>query len=104
MNGPEHYLRAEVLEQLAVRQFEGSREDEVNPLWQLTIAQAQVHATLALAAATAFASAGVPADGMAALAWRRTIDPRPVITNHPAPTPHEVYECCASGSCEVCRA
>lgn len=61
MSGPEHYKRAEQLEQLAVRQFESSSVDEErgydpSPLWQLTIAQAQVHATLALAAATAEAA------------------------------------------------
>lgn len=48
MNGPEHYRRAEQLEQLAVQQWEKGQ-----PLWQLTMQQAQVHATLALAAATA---------------------------------------------------
>jgi len=87
MTGPEHYRRAEQLEQLAVRQFEGTRIDEEHgydpsPLWQLTIQQAQVHATLALTAATALDTAGVPQDGDTAGEWRRAIC-APKIVNTP---------------------
>lgn len=46
MTGPEHYLRAQALEALAVQQWERDQ-----PLWQLTMQQGQLHATLALAAA-----------------------------------------------------
>lgn len=50
MTGPEHYKRAQQLEELAVRQWErGSTELAV----QLTMPQAQLHATLALAATQA---------------------------------------------------
>lgn len=52
MTGAEHYKRAEYLERLAVEQWERDQ-----PLWQLTIQQAQVNATLALAAATIDAAA-----------------------------------------------
>lgn len=53
MSGPEHYLEAERLEDLAVRQFEQTDPDFIGmPLWNLTIQQAQLHATLAQTAAS----------------------------------------------------
>ena len=60
MTGPEHYTEAEHL-MAGLGDFSGAREDETN-----TVALAQVHATLALAAATA--SAG-RMTGPAAQAW-----------------------------------
>jgi hypothetical protein len=55
MTGPEHYAEAERLLTLADRHTTGvtyARE------WALTLTAAQVHATLALAAATAVGTAG----------------------------------------------
>lgn len=68
MNGPEHYLEAERLIDLAHQPGlpGGSVRAEA-------IAQAQVHATLALAAATASAAAELPADGETARQWRQLV-------------------------------
>jgi len=52
MSGPEHYRMAETLVKVA---------DEGSVDWESTVATAQVHATLALAAATALGHEG--ADG-----------------------------------------
>lgn len=52
MDGPSHYRAAERLIEKAERQFGDSRADEPNPIYLLTITEAQVHATLAHAAAT----------------------------------------------------
>lgn len=48
MTGPEHYAEAEYQSQMAVVAWPGDRE-----LAMYNLGQAQVHATLALAAATA---------------------------------------------------
>lgn len=53
MTGPEHFQEAERLITLALEQRLDERTDDVAPRSRLTMAQAQVHATLALAAATA---------------------------------------------------
>ena len=55
MTGPEHYAEAERLLALAERHGSGAT---YGPEWTLTLAAAQVHATLALAAATAGGTAG----------------------------------------------
>ncbi|GGU12948.1 hypothetical protein [Streptomyces violascens] len=52
MTGPEHYREAERLIAVAVRSDQTTYEGE-NPEADRTLAEAQVHATLALAAATA---------------------------------------------------
>lgn len=52
MTGPEHYREAERLERQAEIQYGDSWSDELHPQWTFTIQRAQVHATLALAAAT----------------------------------------------------
>jgi hypothetical protein len=83
MTGPEHYREAERLEQLAVHEYGGSRDDDTHPQWTLTIARAQVHATLALTAATAESGSydleaplvvrGNPHSGRKGSAWGRAI-------------------------------
>jgi len=55
MTGPEHYAEAERLLALADRHTRGVT---YAPEWTLTLTAAQVHATLALAAATAVGMAG----------------------------------------------
>jgi hypothetical protein len=55
MTGPEHHAEAERLLALADRHTRGVTYDQE---WTLTLAAAQVHATLALAAATAVGTAG----------------------------------------------
>ena len=55
MTGPEHYAEAERLLTLAGRHSSGAT---YGPEWTLTLTAAQVHATLALAAATAVGTAG----------------------------------------------
>jgi hypothetical protein len=62
MTGPEHYAEAERVLALADRHTTGATNGEE---WTLTLSAAQVHATLALAAATAVgtASPGWPCVG-----------------------------------------
>jgi hypothetical protein len=55
MTGPEHYAEAERLLALADRHTRGVTYEQE---WTLTLTAAQVHATLALAAATAVGTAG----------------------------------------------
>ena len=55
MTGPEHYAEAGRLLALAERHSSGAT---YGPEWTLPLAAAQVHATLALAAATAGGTAG----------------------------------------------
>ena len=55
MTGPEHYAEAERLLALADRHTRGVTYDQE---WTLTLTAAQVHATLALAAANAVGTAG----------------------------------------------
>ena len=67
MTGPEHYTEAERLLALAGRHSSGATYD---PEWALTLTAAQVHATLALAAATAVGTAGPDSREWAAAATR----------------------------------
>ena len=55
MTGPEHYAEAERLLAVADRHTSGVT---YSPEWTLTLTAAHVHATLALAAATAVGAAG----------------------------------------------
>ena len=55
MTGPEHYAEAERLLAVADRHTSGVT---YGPEWTLTLTAAHVHATLALAAATAVETAG----------------------------------------------
>jgi hypothetical protein len=55
MTGPEHYVEAERLLALADRHAKGVTYEQE---WTLTLTAAQVHATLAVAAATAVGTAG----------------------------------------------
>ena len=55
MTGPEHYAEAERLLALADRHAKGVTYEQE---WTLTLTAAQVHATLAVAAATAVGTAG----------------------------------------------
>ena len=55
MTGPEHYVEAERLLALADRHAKGVTYEQE---WTLTLTAAQVHATLAVAAATAVSTAG----------------------------------------------
>ena len=52
MTGPEHYREAEYMLQMATNQLSSQGDDGIDDANRL-IARAQVHATLALAAATA---------------------------------------------------
>lgn len=81
MTGPEHYRLAE---QMADRAYHYTYGDGADTQVGIAFAaMAQVHATLALTAATALETAGVPGDGATAQAWRTTIceaKPEPVTT------------------------
>ena len=58
VTGPEHVAEARRLEQLAIRHFDHRDPDFTGvPLWQLTMQQAQMHATLSLTVATIDAAA-----------------------------------------------
>ena len=80
MNGPEHYREAE---RMLERANDSTTYDEAAGM----TLQAQVHATLALAAAQAGMTLGMP--GNPSTEWSRLIGPRPTITNHP----HSCAEC-----------
>lgn len=69
MTGPEHYREAEKLLSLdeAIREGGGDPGDVLHA--------AQVHATLALAAATADQPAQAPADALMRRAWRTVTGP-----------------------------
>jgi hypothetical protein len=77
MTGPDHYAEAERLLALAGRHSSGAT---YGPEWTLTLAAAQVHATLALAAATAVGTAGP--DGHA---WADVAATRPGASQPQAP-------------------
>lgn len=67
MTGPEHYREAERLINVAAAMMKpGASVADV----QIHMDAAQVHATLALAAATALGTAQVPPDGVTAHEWR----------------------------------
>lgn len=69
MTGPEHYREAEALLTSASRNF--LRGDDTSS----ALAAAQVHATLALAAATADQPALEPTDSLMRRAWRAVTGP-----------------------------
>lgn len=75
MTGPEHYAESQRLLGVADRQWPDSSTDELNPQWAFTMQRAQVHATLALAAATAAAAAGIPWSSESGQEWRQVIAP-----------------------------
>lgn len=69
MNGPEHFHEAELL--IADARLSPAQHDESNPAAALLLAEAQVHATLALAAATALRGEIPRSDGFAEYtAWQ----------------------------------
>jgi hypothetical protein len=68
MTGPEHYAEAERLLALADRHGKGVTYGQE---WALTLTAAQVHATLALAAATAVGTAGPDGHAWADIAATR---------------------------------
>lgn len=67
MTGPEHFQAAQALLDLA------EAEPEASDLTAYYVAAAQVHATLAHAAATAMTASELGADGETGLQWRRLI-------------------------------
>ena len=74
MTGPEHYAEAERLLALAGRHSSGAT---YGPEWALTLTAAQVHATLALAAATAVGTAGPDGHAWADIAATRRSAAKP---------------------------
>ena len=74
MTGPEHYAEAERLLALADRHTRGVT---YGPEWALTLTAAQVHATLALAAATAVGTAGPDSHAWADVAATRISATKP---------------------------
>jgi len=74
MTGPEHYAEAERLLTLADRHTRGVTYAEE---WTLTLTAAQVHATLALAAATAVGTAGPDLHAWAGVAATKTRATKP---------------------------
>ena len=65
--GPEHYTDAERL--LRVADTISANHDETNPAATLMLAEAQVHATLALAAAVAYVGASSGVSPASAESW-----------------------------------
>jgi hypothetical protein len=86
MTGPEHYAEAERLLTLAGRHTSGAA---YGPEWALTLTAAQVHATLALAAATAIGTPGPdgPAWAEVAAAKPSTATPETPAARRPGPGP-----------------
>ncbi len=84
MTGPEHYAEAERLLALADRHTRGVTYAQE---WTLTLAAAQVHATLALAAATAVGTAGPDRHAWADAAATRLSAGRPETPGPSAPEP-----------------
>ena len=84
MTGPEHYAEAERLLALADRHTRGVTYDQE---WTLTLTAAQVHATLALAAATAVGTAGPDGHAWADVAATRlsATKPEPSTDSPPGP-------------------
>jgi hypothetical protein len=74
MTGPEHYAEAERLLALADRHHSGATYGQE---WAITISAAHVHATLALAAATAIGTAGPEAHHWADVAAARPAATKP---------------------------
>jgi hypothetical protein len=88
MTGPEHYAEAERLLTLADRHTRGVTYAEE---WTLTLTAAQVHATLALAAATAVGTAGPDLHAWAGVAATKPRASKPeapaASSEEPAPGP-----------------
>jgi hypothetical protein len=76
MTGPEHYAEAERLLAVADRNTRGVTYDQE---WALTLTAAQVHATLALAAATAVGTAGPDGHAWADVAATRLSASKPEV-------------------------
>ena len=74
MTGPEHYAEAERLLALAERHSSGAT---YGPEWTLTVTAAQVHATLALAAATTVGTAGPDGHAWADVAATKSSTSKP---------------------------
>jgi hypothetical protein len=83
MTGPEHYAEAERLLTLVDRHTRGVT---YAPEWTLTLTAAQVHATLALAAATVVGTAGPDLHAWAAVAATK---PRASKPGAPSASPPE---------------
>ena len=85
MTGPEHYAEAERLLTLADRHTKGVTYAQE---WTLTLNAAQVHATLALAAATAVGTVGPDLHAWADVAATRLArKPEPPTDSPPGPDP-----------------
>jgi len=93
MTGPEHYAEAERLLTLADRHTRGVTYAEE---WTLTLTAAQVHATLALAAATAVGTAGPDLHAWAGVAATKTRASKPDGACGDAQTR---YSACAPPAC-----
>jgi hypothetical protein len=87
MTGPEHYAEAERLLALADRHTWGVTYDQE---WTLTLTAAQVHATLALAAATAGGTAGPDGHAWADVAATRLSASKPEPPDESSPRPDPV--------------
>ena len=74
MTGPEHYAEAERLLAVADRHTSGVTHGQE---WTLTLTAAHVHATLALAAATAIGTAGHERHAWADIAATKLSDSKP---------------------------
>lgn len=87
MTGPEHYRKAE--EHLA----EAAEAAPDTPWERSHLAAAQIHATLALAAATALIDGTPPSDSHTAYrAWKQVAGPRKQPRPCCRPNPHHVEE------------
>ena len=87
MTGPEHYAEAERLLAVADRHTSGVT---YGPEWTLTLTAAHVHATLALAAATAVGTAGPDRHAWADIAaTTHRSKPEPPSGSPPGPGPEQ---------------
>jgi hypothetical protein len=84
MTGPEHYAEAERLLALADRHNQGAT---YRPEWAPTLSAAHVHATLALAAATAVGAAGPDSHVWAEVAATKPGSGKPEAPSAAAPDP-----------------
>ena len=87
MTGPDHYAEAERLLALAGRHSKGATYGQE---WTLTLAAAQIHATLAVAAATAVGTAGPDGRAWADVAATKpgASEPEALIPASRDPLPH----------------
>lgn len=83
MTGPEHYAEAERLLALADRHNQGVTYSQE---WGLTLSAAHVHATLALAAATAVGTAGPDGHAWADVAATTRSPGKPETPPDPGPS------------------